>query len=614
MAGVPLALRMLKRWSIERDVPLRIIAHVGTATTVPGADGRKQIVGDGINLCGSLIEVAPTAAILVTAALAEFFSAAPHSDLRFHDPRNVYLKHFRMTRVYLCSIDKEQSSTWGPLHRSDRIMLSDAMKARAPWDVILYSKRIIQMNSGDPDATNAITNSVLGDYGELLPQKKGGGISRSSLFSTIDPPSFLSFVVAADLVERRDGEIICNKDDPGDTMFIVLQGELSLVIAIHEDEDAPAAASKYTQELTFGPGDIVGELAAALRTKRTAALQAIGSVSLLSFSYPSLRRILAAHAQNERVSQALTNFLDLRVLEYICNHADYLVGFDKDRRGPLSNVRHPWESLYAYSRRLDLSAGEQFDSSKPWFAEPGLYVLASGTLAKRTFEMPAAENVEGDALPPILVNFPDRLVSRFPTYKVRSSSATVIRVSEAGLGQWGSSTLEECLTFISRALARTFEYDVFISFGQEDIDLAGEVKSALNALGLTVYLDTVTPGKQFSEQIQGVIASSLVFVAINTPSVVRKQAIGEKTGEKTYMEKEVAFRRLAFTGERNLIPLRVGNSQIVSYLRGISYIDIPLAFDTGFALPIKSIVDEIKEGGILAPCGRFPIERQALAD
>ena len=180
--GIPKALQTLQCWSVDHDVALRIVAHVGTATTVPGADGRTQIVGDGINLCGSLIEVAPAAAILVTEALKKFFVPEPNSetsgthgsnsDLHFHDPRNVYLKHFQMTRVYLCSISKERVSYWGPLHRSDRTMLGDAMRARAAWDVIFYSKRVIQMNSSDPEATEAIKNAILGDYGELVPKKE----------------------------------------------------------------------------------------------------------------------------------------------------------------------------------------------------------------------------------------------------------------------------------------------------------------------------------------------------------------------------------------------------------------------------------------------------------
>jgi len=208
--GVPNVIRKLRDWSSEFTAALRIVGHVGMASTVRGADGRVQLVGDGINLCGSLLEVASSEAIIVTTSFAEFFATISGAGLRFHDPRFVYLKHFRMTRVCLCSLEGVPGSSWMPLHRSDRAMLNEAMTAHAPWDVIFYARRIIQTNSGDPEATTVITNAVLGHYGELVPQKTGRSIARSSLFSIIDPPSFLSFVVSAELVERRDGEVLCN--------------------------------------------------------------------------------------------------------------------------------------------------------------------------------------------------------------------------------------------------------------------------------------------------------------------------------------------------------------------------------------------------------------------
>jgi hypothetical protein len=288
VAGVPRIIRELRKWSLELATALRVVAHVGTCSTVRGADGRTQLVGDGINLCGSLLEVASDKAIIVTASFAELFEKIPGSGLKFHDPRHVYLKHFRMTRVFLCSLEGGFESCWMPLHRSDRILLTEAMEARAPWDVIYYARRLIQVNSDDPTATEVIANAVLNNYGELTPQKVGRSISRFSLFSTIDPASFLSFVTAAELVERRDGEVLCNQDDIGDTMFILLRGELALGVNSAEVEVEGQSGTNFAEDLTFGPGGIVGELAVSLKTKRTATLQAIGDTSLLSFSYQNL--------------------------------------------------------------------------------------------------------------------------------------------------------------------------------------------------------------------------------------------------------------------------------------------------------------------------------------
>ena len=227
--------------------------------------------------------------------------------------------------------------------------------------------------------------------------------------------------------------------------------------------------------------------------------------------------------------------------------------------------------------------------------------------------MPASRSFEGLALPPISINFPGRLVNNFATYKVISPSATVIHISERGLNQWGSQLFDNAVTFISRALASTFEYDVFISFGIEDCDLASQIEFALTAHGLSVYLDKLHPGKYFSEFIPGAIVSSLLFVVLNTPSVTRKQISRGGRGEKTWVEREVAFRKSALSGERNIIPLRVGDSQIVPYLRGISYIDLPLVFDAQFASQIRLIVNEIKDGRVNVPSG-LPIKKRSLID
>src|SRR4051794_29534797 len=60
-------LERLWRWSQE-NAPLRITAHFGPADQLPGADGRIQLVGHGINLCGSLLSFGSPAGIVVTEA------------------------------------------------------------------------------------------------------------------------------------------------------------------------------------------------------------------------------------------------------------------------------------------------------------------------------------------------------------------------------------------------------------------------------------------------------------------------------------------------------------------------------------------------------------------
>jgi hypothetical protein len=603
---VPGLLKRLRDWSVEFDVPLRIVGHVGDSSTVRGADGRTQLVGHGINLCGSLLEVAFKEAIVVTASFATFFEGIPSSRLRFHDPRNIYLKHFRMTPTCLCSLEGAPASSWKPLHRSDRSMLVEAMKAHSAWDVIYYARRIIQTNSEDAEAKTIITNTVLNHYGDLVPRKKGLSVSRLSLFSTIDPPSFLLFITAAELVERRDGEVLCNQHDAGDTMFLVLRGELAVAAAPLQSKDTVAPATQMAEHLTFGPGDVVGELAVSLKTNRTATLQAVGNVSVLSFSYQSLRKFVTMHRGNARFSQALSTFIDIRVLDYVCNHAPYLIGLDGN--GPLGSVIQPWEYLSPFSTRLDFAEGAQINASDERLGGPGIYIAASGTLSKSVAGMPAKEHVDGSALYPVFVDFPNRIVNRFAAYTVRSASATLIHIAEPAFIQWGVEKFDQIVGQLGKALAVAFEYDIFVSFSLEDHKLAMEIKLLLEAKGLSVYLDTVAPGKAFSRYLEGAILSSLVFLVLCTPMLERKQQMGEQT----WVEREVAFRKAAFVGERNLLPLRIGGARIPDFLVGISYLDVPPIFDSSFVSEIHSLVDEIKEGQVTVPSARVPFVMPSL--
>ena len=53
-------------------MPLRITGHRGPISVVEGADGRIRPVGDGINLCGSLINFGAKDRVVVTSAFRNF--------------------------------------------------------------------------------------------------------------------------------------------------------------------------------------------------------------------------------------------------------------------------------------------------------------------------------------------------------------------------------------------------------------------------------------------------------------------------------------------------------------------------------------------------------------
>jgi hypothetical protein len=230
-----------------------------------------------------------------------------------------------------------------------------------------------------------VTNAVLNNYGALVPSMGGYNFSRFSLFSTMDPPSFLQFVTTAELVERRDGEVLCNQGDPGDSMFIILRGELTANVLKEVDNEQGETHAQFVESLTFGPGDIVGELAASLKSRRTVTLQAVGDLSLLSFSYRNLRQFDLLRKGNIKFNQAINSFLDVRVLDYVCNHSSFLIGLNHN--GPISNIRQPWEYRHPFTTRIDFVEGDLIVPSDDRFSLSGLYILVSGILRKEVIGM-----------------------------------------------------------------------------------------------------------------------------------------------------------------------------------------------------------------------------------
>ena len=89
----------------------------------------------------------------------------------------------------------------------------------------------------------------------------------------------------------------------------------------------------------MGPGQCVGELAVTLGVPRTATLQAVGRTAVLSLKKS---RVQELRRKQDSPKLDLFRVFKSRVLEYLCNHAQYLVGLNET--GPLvGRPECPWE-------------------------------------------------------------------------------------------------------------------------------------------------------------------------------------------------------------------------------------------------------------------------------
>ena len=398
------------------------------------------------------------------------------------------------------------------------------------WKLVYHAKRLLQANTSDRLARATLEDVALRDD---LPE----------LFRGWDPTAFVRFVQTAELVERRHGETFCREGDEGDAMFVVLTGQMGVA-------SGPSDVKQHL-DLRLGAGVVLGELAVVLRGTRTATLQAVGDTSALSFNYEQRRNFLLG-ATARTVQPKFDTLFHLRLSEFVCNHCPSLVGMD--RSGPLSFV--PTERLRRYITnslsRLELEPGAVLSPMSPDVARPGLYVLARGELRSAGVTLSTRQ-----ALPIVYADLGNEFVHMDQEFRVsRNSEATILHIDADVFDRLDDerdvSLVEQVADAVKRSLVGHYRYDVFISYNQRDFDWAGYLKSGLEDAGLRVFLDVPTAGIHFTPDLKSALLTSLTFVPIVTAHVE-----GPNRGEvRSWVEREVAFRRAAFNGEPNMIPIR----------------------------------------------------------
>src|SRR2546423_9971087 len=111
-------------------------------------------------------------------------------------------------------------STWLEDARDDRAELETSRSRTNGWDVVYFAKRIWQVTSNDRHVTNALAGIV-----GTLTSAAG---NRPSFLASMGQVELKEFVRIGQLIERRPGEIICRYGDHGESMFVILRGEVGV--------------------------------------------------------------------------------------------------------------------------------------------------------------------------------------------------------------------------------------------------------------------------------------------------------------------------------------------------------------------------------------------------
>src|SRR6185369_12457028 len=110
-------------------------------------------------------------------------------------------------------------------------------------------------------------------------------LRRVPIFADLSPADLKQ--VAAITVEAvfADGDILAHQGDPGDEMYIVVTGDVSVRMASEGQKDGREIAKR-------SPGDYVGEMAIISREPRIATLMASGPLRTLCIDQKKFEGIL----------------------------------------------------------------------------------------------------------------------------------------------------------------------------------------------------------------------------------------------------------------------------------------------------------------------------------
>jgi hypothetical protein len=117
------------------------------------------------------------------------------------------------------------------------------------------------------------------------------------LFSGIPEEELVSVLTAVRPERVHAGQVVVKEGERGDTLYLVVQGNLRVSTKGQDGEDVPLAA--------LGSGDFFGEVALLTGRPRTATVTALTDTELLALDRTTVDRLRAKHPQ---IEASLTEF------------------------------------------------------------------------------------------------------------------------------------------------------------------------------------------------------------------------------------------------------------------------------------------------------------------
>lgn len=592
-AALDLIHRFLE-WSAKDKVGLRVTAHAGQVSQVRGADGRVQVVGNGINVAGWLLtRGGPDGVIVSDAFRCRLEQHGPWPGVEFHEPRSLRDKSASDQQLWRMSLGGFDSKWYGPA-RDDRARLAESRG----WELMYYAKRILQANKTDGKALDALTRLKRLD---LVYTNPGGEQEANPFFEYLQPTMLREVVKSAQLVERQYNEVICKLGDEGDTMFVILRGRVGVYKTPGRDDNRPTEPYFSHQE-----GDVVGELAFALGRRRTADLVAMTPVVLLSFHLSDIEGHLEARAkQGDRDAihalAMIKSFISRRVLEYISQEVDFLVGADGS--GPLAVPRDstadPLAGLSGHTELITVPDELRRQITFEGIAEAadldrgrhGIYLLAAGELNSL---VGPGSTLSHEDFPILWADVPGFLVLPKQRFEPRSNKVKVFRIESNGIMGLEWTRREAFRKAVLKSVPWScFVYDAFISYTHHDADEAQHWARELRARGLRVYMNEPAEGAGFLQEVDDGLKHSLALV----PMISSNVQIRDLTDN--WVVKEVNARKAYFPKSPHIFPVVFGEARPELIAPGVTPIKVGDRAEAIEKLVQK--LEQLRDGRLEAP-------------
>lgn len=550
----------LRKWSAVSRVSLRISCNDGTVEAIQGPGGQLELIGHGVNLAGRLIRLGSATTVLATDNFRNKIAIVPSTRLRFHDARLLEPKTFDRQDVWLVSVDGEFTSKWAETNTfSDRTALSKARERGEALDIIYHAKRLLEVNPSDSDAIKSLQEMAL----------KKLRIAEADSFITdvfLDPIFGPDVICAGTLVERGPGETVVDYNDEGQTMFYILKGAIEVCLPTGASDQRQAGAANT---IILTPGELTGELAFALRRKRTATLRCLEKSALLCLNYTKILKTCEEQNLRDQLKGVLDRKICERIVEYVWTTTPYFQAAASTN--PQSRQYGTWLPLLASCSltTLDWNKGRKISHNDKLLTQKGICILLSGKL-----EMVGPRTIlDGVDCPLVFVALSDIVGNFGDEYRLLEKEVKLMIIQEEALLQLDPEIYEKALEGIaaidtvqkpSRDLIPakampTQKKHVFLSYCKDDQVEVSRLHDDLVASGEAVWwMMDIKGGQDWKTEIRKAMRSAYAVVIFFSQQTASRMTSGIYP---EVFDAVNAYREYA-PGEIFIIPVRLSECEI----------------------------------------------------